>query len=314
MDERLASYRQHSAVTHPGEFLSQVRELPRDVGQLIDIVGGIFAHFEHDFGADEFRLPPERRPEVDFRFARSMFERILELDPSPLINPRALPNRVMGTCRDASMLLCSMLRSQDIPARLRYGFAPYPPKAGMPLTDHVLVEYWSAADQRWKWADGRLYRHAIERNDIRDLDRTDLPASYFVPAARAWSAAQHDQRFASRLSGLRFNPIYGLWRARNLFMYDLAALAKSEPLLWDAWGYMLRTPAQTRPRGFFQFWRLNQLAGLDARQPRDCQRLLRAYRANRNLRVPDRVKVCSHVNGDHVAILGRSTPRAYAVN
>jgi hypothetical protein len=51
--------------------------------------------------------------------------------------------------------------------------------------------------------------------------------------------------------------------ARNLFM-RLGGTRQSEPLLWDAWGYMLHTPAQT-PAWPVPVLRLNKLAGLDAR-------------------------------------------------
>ncbi len=40
---------------------------------------------------------------------------------------------------------------------------------------------------------------------------------------------------------------YGLWKVRNLMIYDLTSLCGFEPLLWDAWGVMLLQPPGVPP-------------------------------------------------------------------
>lgn len=303
MEQMLAYYQQHGAITEPGPYIGYLRPLPSDVAQLVEIVGGIFAHYQRDLQDAGWHLPDERRLEVDYRDIRRILGRIVELDSRPLAIPRPLPARFMGTCRDAAVLLCTMLRTQGIPARVRYGFNHFLMRKDKPLADHVLVEYWSAAEGRWKYCDSRLYRSLREKHHIQGVDPVDIPADDFVTGGQAWLMARRDARAAFRLSGFKFDATYGFWRARNLFMYDLASLGRCEPLMWDAWGYMLHTRPEVRPRGFFQYRRLDRLARLDPRQPQDWQELLETCRRHRQLRVPGEVKACSPVNGDHLVSL-----------
>lgn len=313
-EHMLAFYRGHSPITNPGPCIGYMQALPNNIAQLVDILGGICAHFERDLDDMQLQLPAERLPEVDLRFVGKILARILELDPRPLDQARPLLQRHMGTCRDISVVYCSMLRTLGIPARARYGFTPFRMKRDKPWMDHVLVEYWSSADQQWKYCDPRLSRELRERHNIYSVDPIDIPAENFVSGAQAWLMCQESEQAALRLSGLKFDAAFGMWKARNLFLYDLTSLSGNEPLMWDAWGYILANKPWVRPRGSAQFRQLNQLAQLDPCDPEQWLELLNQYHECRNIRASKTIKACSHINGDHYVTIGRKEAVFHAVS
>ncbi|MFN8374360.1 MAG: transglutaminase-like domain-containing protein [Anaerolineae bacterium] len=81
-----------------------------------------------------------------------MLARLLEMDARPLTETRAPENRIVGCCRDFSVLFCSMLRHFGIPARTRSGFANYFIKDYW--MDHVVVEYWTG--DHWQLVDSEI--------------------------------------------------------------------------------------------------------------------------------------------------------------
>ena len=300
LEKMLQAYRQHSSITDPGVYADCFQNLPHDIGELIDLIGSVMGHYERDIEGTGYILPPERLPDLDARSIEKILSRIFALNPQPLVEGRPLEQRFMSVCRDACLMLCSILRSQGVPARVRYGFAYMLHQKNKPMADHVFVEYYVQSEKRWKLTDGRLHRVLCETYKI-EVDRVDIPTEYFINPSDAWLKAQENQKFASRLSGLKFNPVFGLWKTRNLLMYDLASLSGYEPLLWDAWGYILWDKEITRPSDFYgllQYRPLNKIARLDPRDPQQWQHMLTLIQRNRHLRLPKIIKNCSHITGD----------------
>lgn len=81
----------------------------------------------HIFWAEQYgiQLPEQRKGEVQLRSVASKLERIAELDPRPLDQARPPDKRLVGNCRDFSVLLTAMLQHQGVPARARCGFGRY---------------------------------------------------------------------------------------------------------------------------------------------------------------------------------------------
>lgn len=310
-EDMLATYRRHTPISDPGPHADALRRLPRDVGTLVDIIGGLFAHYEFDTADAGWQPTPERLSEVDLRTTHRILDRVLALDPAPLHHARPLTSRYLGVCRDASLLLCSILREHGIPARLRYGVSNHLYIPVRPMHDHVVVEYWSAGDNRWRYADGRMYRTVREAHGLPERFRDNVPHSVFLTGPRAWRRSQESERAAFRLSGLMLDADAGRWQARNLFLYDLTSLAGWEPLMWDAWGYIRRARPRTRPHGPLQYHKLKRLGELDDRDPEQWRELLRRYRATRLVRLPARVLSCSPVRSPQVVPV-TATPAALA--
>src|SRR5258708_23842399 len=119
-DEILTFYREQSAITRPGKHAALFTDLPQTIEDLCKIVQGLIIHYDTGelYGC---QISAEREREIDTRYVERMLERMLERDPRSLSEARAPELRLVGCCRDFSTMLCSLLRSKGIPARVRMG-------------------------------------------------------------------------------------------------------------------------------------------------------------------------------------------------
>src|SRR4051812_32089460 len=146
-------YSTQSQITDPGEHADLFQGLPQDLPTLCHIVQGLIIHIGllKLYGVDASK---ERESEADIRDVAPMLARIRELDPRPLAVARPPEKRLVGHCRVSAVLLCSMLRAQSIPARVRFGFSRY--YAPGFYGDHELCEYWHPTEERWVLVDQEL--------------------------------------------------------------------------------------------------------------------------------------------------------------
>jgi hypothetical protein len=143
----LTYYAQQSPFTDPGRRVNILDDLPRDVSGLCQVVQGLVVHYRlgHLF---DLEIPEERLPEIDTRYAESMLERIAELENRSLTEERPPEKRLVGCCRDFTVLFVAMARHLGIPARARVGFADYfVPDYNV---DHEVAEVWDAGERRWR--------------------------------------------------------------------------------------------------------------------------------------------------------------------
>ena len=146
-------YTQQGFISQPGVHEPLFEHLPETVEDLVRIVQGVTLHvfWAESYG---FKIPAERMGELQLRTMERRLARTLELDPRPLSSVRPVETRLLGNCRDFSLLLTALLRRQGIPARARCGFGAY----FIPnhYEDHWVAEYWNAAEERWILVDAQL--------------------------------------------------------------------------------------------------------------------------------------------------------------
>ena len=225
----LTFYARQGPITDPGRLTMLLDNLPSDPGVLVKIVQGLIVHV---FWAERYGLSlgEDRKQEVRLRSVPRMLSRVIELDDRPLTEARPLAAKLVGNCRDHSVLLASFLRHRGIPARARCGFATY----FLPnhFEDHWVCEYWDAGRKRWVMVDAQL--DALQRETLRvDFDTLDLPPGRFVTGGQAWALCA-DGRADPETFGI-FD-MRGRWFIRGNTVRDLLALAKLELLPWDGWG------------------------------------------------------------------------------
>jgi hypothetical protein len=233
-------YASHGPITDPGAEAAAFAGLPRDLPALTRVVQGLVFHYfadEHIFG---WTPPKVRMPEIDARTVPAMLAHLRALDARPLTEARPPERRILGCCRDFTVLLCAMARHQGIPVRARVGFATYFSPGFH--TDHEIVEWWDERQGRWKLLDPELSERHLAHFKIA-FDPFDVPRDEFLVGGRAWQLCRRgeadpetfglDPR-ASQPRGLRF--------VRGHVVQDLAALNKVELLLWDIWGLMEAEP------------------------------------------------------------------------
>ncbi|GLQ54080.1 transglutaminase-like domain-containing protein [Devosia nitrariae] len=222
-------YTAQSTWTDPGRYAPLFDALPDDIAVLCAVVRNITLHYRAGPRVG-FDIPKERLAEIDTRFCELMLERIIALDARPLAEPRAPTQRVIGCCRDASLLLCSMLRHKGVPARIRYGFAPYL-STNRFNGDHAVVEYWNGT--RWLLADAEQAGPEIAFGGTA-FSPLDIQRGPYLTAGMAWHLVRSGQ---AKEADFGVSPeLHGLPEIRVALLVDIAMLNRCETLLWDVWG------------------------------------------------------------------------------
>ena len=99
-----------SLVTDPGPAAAAIDRLPSDVGTLRAASQQLVFHFWADGDWAENGIAPERISEIDTRYAAAMFARLSELADLPLSAARKPRQRLVGCCRDFTVLFVAMAR------------------------------------------------------------------------------------------------------------------------------------------------------------------------------------------------------------
>jgi hypothetical protein len=221
-------------MTALGAHADEFRAMPTDLASLCEIVQGVLIHRDIAPWLYGLTLSEAQRDDGNLRPFARMLTRIHELDPRPLTTARDVGHRLPSVCRHFSLMLCSILRHQNIPARPRCGFGAYftPGK----FEDHWVCEYWNAKDARWILVDAQL--DAIQRKALHvDFNPLDVPRDKFIIAGEAWQMCRSGGADPANF-GLTHVHLSGMWFIAGNVLRDLASLNKMELLPWDVWGAM----------------------------------------------------------------------------
>ena len=274
--DTLAFFATHGPISDPGAARTRLDGLPTDLGELCRVVQGLQVHV---FGAERYGLPrvAARKAEVQLRTLPARLARLLALDDRPLTVPRPLDKRLVGNCRDFSLLLAAILRHQGTPARARCGFGTY----FLPnhYEDHWVCEVWRADLRRWVLVDAQLDPFQCETLRV-DFDPLDVPRDRFIVGGQAWQLCRAG---AADPETFGIFDMHGLWFVRGDFVRDVAALNKVELLPWDSWGVMEVPDAALTPDDLTF---LDRLAELTAGDVPDLATVRGLYAADARVCVP----------------------------
>ena len=232
MDSTLTYFSQHGPLSDPGAHHSLFENLPTSLPDLVKIVQGVTIHvfWTERYG---FKAPPERMNELQLRSIEKRLARTLELDPRPLTEPRPIEKKLLGNCRDFSLLLVAILRHQGVPARARCGFGAY--FMLNHFEDHWVVEYWNQEQGRWVLVDAQL--DELQRQVLKiPFDSLDVPRDQFIVGGKAWQMCRSGEQDPDAFG---IFDMHGLGFVRGDFVRDVASLNKMELLPWDCWGVIL---------------------------------------------------------------------------
>ena len=223
-------YTEQSYITDPQSYGKLFDPLPSTIPALCHVIHGLIIH-PYEAHLYKVRIPKKRLQELDTRKIALTLARIYELDARPLTIERSPNKRFAGNCRAFATMLCSMLRHQGIPVRVRCGFATY--FAPDYYTDHVVCEYWNAQEQRWILVDAQI--DDVQRQAYHiTIDTCDVPRDNFILAGKAWQMYRAQAADASNFGIFPSGPS-GASFIRSGLVRDLAALNKQELLCQDVW-------------------------------------------------------------------------------
>ncbi len=237
-----SAYASQSPVTDPGTLADRLDAVPGDLASLQRAARQLVFHYRGDGDFAENGIAAERIAEIDTRYADRMLRRLVELHDAPLGSERLPQQRLVGCCRDFTVLFLAMARHKGVPARARVGFATYF-AAGWNV-DHEIAEVWDAAEQRWRLVDPELHEGHRDPTDGAEIDPLDVPADRFIVAPRAWLACRAGAADPARFvvdPGLDIPQTRSWPYLVHNVLHDLAALNKQEMVLWDSWGLAERS-------------------------------------------------------------------------
>ncbi|WP_433791620.1 transglutaminase-like domain-containing protein [Actinoplanes sp. CA-252034] len=216
-------YTRQTRFSDPGRHVGRLGALPGDVAGIGTAVRNLVVHYR----ASGLDFPPGRLAEIDSRWVEIMLG---ALPPgSPLDEPRPADQRIVGCCRDFTLLTVAALRHRGVPARSRVGFAGY--LAGGFHVDHVVTEYHDG--DRWIATDTQLDPAAGFPVDVADVP---LGPGGLRTAAQCWLAFRRGEIDPEGYGVGPGVPIRGPLMIRKYVLTELAHRYGDETLLWDFWG------------------------------------------------------------------------------
>lgn len=236
-------YTRQTGYSDPRHHRARLQALPDEPAGIAAVVRNLVVHYR----ASGLEFPPHRLAEIDSRWV----DRLLDADASrftgPLDAPRPAEQRIVGCCRDFTLLTVSALRVKGVPARSRIGFADYLDPGYH--TDHVVTEYHDGS--RWIALDSQMDPAGDYGVDVTDLP---LGPGGLRTAAQSWVACRRDGDDPETYGVGRGQPVQGLPVIGQYVMTELAHRQGDELLLWDFWGYPARVAAELAGRSFAEAW------------------------------------------------------------
>lgn len=280
-----------SVFSDPGDL--DTGDLPRDPDQLAHLVRDLIIHRLEGWRFGHV-VPEERlHDDAEARYVTELLRILRGRRDMPLSRPRAPEDRFVGTCRDFSLLLCSLLRATGTPARIRGGFADYFVEGFH--EDHWVTEY-RLPDGSWRLVDAQV----LHESYALDFDPLDVPRERFLMAGEAWRACRAGEADIRTFGFSGLPELSGMWFVRARVMQDLAAVNGVEVLPWDGWGPEILDDADLTEDDLAL---IDTVAG--ARSDRELRRLYQDPR----LTVPDEITSYTTYGGERkVTLRLRSAP------
>lgn len=302
MFDHLSFYQIHSHFTACGiDEFSFIKDLPSDPFKLFDLVQNLVIH-ETECQWGNYQFAKSRYSEANLRHSSEMLRQIIKLTQNNIFQTQPLDKKLICSCRGASLLFLSLLRSKKIPARLRVGFVTYHPIANFNM-DHVIVEFYDESSSRTYWADILVTETFKQKNKKNiTLNALNLQKDQFIPAETAWLSVRNNREAAESYGVGLFKSRKGLFTIRNKLLHELCARLKIEMLPSDLWGYMLFEGPSADPTDAAQINSLDQIANLLMADDVTC--LGHLYQTNPAIKVPSIVINHSALDGMQAVELG----------
>ncbi len=145
-------YSKYSSYTDPGEYAYLYKNLPDSLPQLCILIKSQFIHPVAELPMYRDQIPKERWNETEkYTTVKSILKGLVTYDSRGFVKDRKPQDRLVLGCREYAILLASILKYRGIPARVRYGFAPYLIPGY--YSNHVICEVLNKNDKRWMLVD-----------------------------------------------------------------------------------------------------------------------------------------------------------------
>lgn len=278
MENNLSFYQEHDIMTAIKTMKAMVTNIPKDIGIIVSYVQNILLH-QHWSEAYGLKLSEERKREA---FIRSFEDRLIflsNLGYTHVSEQKTMENKMIGVCRDFSVIAAALCREVGIPARARCGFATYFEKGK--YGDHWVLEYWNEDRKQWVMVDAQLDDFQQKALKI-PFDPLDVSQEYFITGPRAWRMCR---------DGLANPELFGIFEwwgydyLRWNLILDANSLLKMSMQPWDAWEGYMSMPIEEWTEKDYEV--MDDLARLAMNVDNDFNALYKYVQGNKKIKVPE---------------------------
>lgn len=242
----LEYYSEQGLISSPGSYKHLLDNLSTEIPGLCEIIHK-FMLIDLLATMQIISIPQKHINDSNIRGIESKLKEIIDRDNSSLLNLRSNEKFLLGNCRDLSLMMCSILRNNNIPARLRSGFATFFDPFQKKNFDHWVCEYWDKSKNSWIMVDPWMSQVHFRKKSLPielfkglielDYNPYDVSNEYFITGAEAWINCRENGHDPNNY-GTYEEELKGTWFVRDNMIRDLLCLNKLEPLPWDCWGIM----------------------------------------------------------------------------
>ncbi|WP_432664006.1 hypothetical protein R9X47_26010 [Wukongibacter baidiensis] len=212
----LEFYKGYSIYTDPGENEKLYDELPEPLTDLCKLIKAQLIHPVADLPLYRDVIASERvNEDKEYPTVKSMLKGLNNYNQPGLIYERKPEERLILSCRYHAILLASILKSRDIPVRVRYGFANYL-YPGHHIY-HVICEVWNEKEQRWMLVDP-------------DRQMVDFSREKFEYPGDVWLRYKQGKLNSSTYGLPEW---WGVHPILSILCHDLASVLGNEHIYWD---------------------------------------------------------------------------------
>ncbi len=286
----LEFYRKTSPFTDLGLYSDFAKNLPNDIEDLcllqinkiihpFDLSNEVMRNDSNSLYGNMTKVSKTTlRYENDiFPTAQAILAELLRRDKNYSIN-RKIEDKVHVCCREQAILLASILKSKNIPARTRSGFAKYVNTSGTQAGDHWITEYYSATNKRWTLVDADMYFD----KDVLDFDLLDIPYEKFIFSAEAYLGIR-EKRFKRKEIYYASSPLtFGLNASIRGLFFDFHCLMNDEIIFLHLPKYIVDKNFKLSEEEFIE---LDNLAKLMLDPDKNFDTLLSIWENNEKFRI-----------------------------
>lgn len=222
-------YKKTSLYTNYGPYKTYFSKLPDDLRELTNLINHQYIHRSILYRAylnneklkQEYAWYKYRSHDDILLTAPAITAELFWLDSKGFTLLRDNKNKVIITCRYASILLASILKAKGYSARVRSGFSTIVSKEQ--YIDHWVTEYFNRERNKWIMIDSDIVKAKLP---IKNYDNTNVRKDHFYTAAQAWLDTRSGKidinlfKHGSHIKGLEM-------LARTLF-FDFHSLMNDE--------------------------------------------------------------------------------------
>lgn len=277
-EELLKYYREHGPMTEIKTMQHMVSDIPKDIPTIVTYVQNILLH-QHWRTAYGVEVSEERLREP---LIWSFTDKLVFLNNRGFRHVSDRKNheeKMIGICRDFSVVAAALCREAGIPARVRCGFATYfePGK----YTDHWVLEYWNEKQQRWVMVDAQL--DELQQNALQiTFDPLDVGETDFINGPKAWIMCRTGKADPDLFGIFQW---WGYQYLRCNLILDANSLLKMPMQPWDMWEGYKDLPMEKWTEADYAV--MDELAALALAIDDDFEAFAEFVSSNDKIRVPD---------------------------